>query len=546
MSDNESEVKDAKTGVEDGVEDTEHSDDEKPNINTTAPKEPQDHPTAPVTFTNFSHPHPLHPGIVHYATQECGFTHLTPVQAATIPHFLSYKDVAVQAVTGSGKTLAFLIPVVELLLQNKQQHYKQNHLRALILAPTRELATQTYRVAVNLCRAITTPLRPPVLWTGGSSGQAKRTTRPVTADMQAFVGQGGADIAIGTPGRVHDILVEQRGGGVVDTSQLECLVLDEADQLLVSSSSSSATLRAIVQVLPKQRRTALLSATTTNGELSEWMRQMGMRNPMWIHVAVKSSATSLQQQQQQGTTTATTPTSLQNYYLICHTLEEKISRLAVFLQQHATEKKIVFFLTCASVDFFGHALQRVLEPPVDIHLLHGKMAQKRRDATLERFRTATATTLFCTDVAARGLDVDGVDWVVQWDAPQKGTNVFVHRAGRAGRAGRPGQNVVFLTRGTEEAYVDLLQMRHQVPLVALPASEMCSSKEEDDTSSLRSGGIWNAAGEELPNILPQIRELVCKDRDILEKGTKAYTSYIRAYKEHQCSFIFRYVPVLAG
>ena len=347
--------------------------------------------TKPISFTEFCHPRPFSPGILTYVEQN-GFTHLTPVQAATIPHFLSYKDVAVQAVTGSGKTLAFVLPLVELLLATQQQQQRsRTQLGGLILAPTRELAAQIYRVTTDVCAAVGLP--PPVVWTGGgntnnsSNSTTTAYTRPVSADLAAWA-ERGSDIVVGTPGRVQDVLSRY---GSVDCSALECLILDEADRVLESSSGFAATLAEIVRLLPKQRRTALFSATqstaATRSQVKEWMHRMGMRNPMWIDVTVtakrsaedSSNDATLQQKQ-------VTPASLTNYYIVCP-LEEKLSRLVAFLREHRSEKKIVFFLTCASVDFFGHALQHILQDGDNnnnnsnnnnntIALLHGKMVQK--------------------------------------------------------------------------------------------------------------------------------------------------------------------------
>ena len=148
---------------------------------------------------------------------------------------------------------------------------------------------------------------------------------------------------------------------------------------------------------------------------------------------------------------------------------------------------------------------------------------------MRRFRESkTGGALFATDVAARGLDVTDIDWVVQVDAPQDPSQ-FVHRVGRSARAGRQGSSLLFLTE-KEESYIDLLSNR-QVPLQELPESETCCNDIEGDSDSDSSTTITN--------ILPQIRGLVLKDREYLEKGTKAFTSYIRGYKEHMCGFIFR-------
>jgi ATP-dependent RNA helicase DDX55/SPB4 len=304
---------------------------------------------------------------------------------------------------------------------------------------------------------------------------------------------------------------------------------------------------------------------------------VGVRNPVWIDVTIVSGETARSSTESvssraplaKSAKSQATPSSLTNYYIVT-SLDEKLSRLVVFLRQHRNEKIIAFFLTCSCVDFFGTALQTLFPPSesnITIDMLHGKMVQKRREKTMERFRECQGAVLFCTDVAARGLDVSNVDWVVQFDSPSDPA-MFIHRAGRTARAGKSGQSLVFLTP-KEEAYIDFLRKR-QVPLQPLPRStELCSPPPDDDDDDVpgeaatikvpaetiplddstgapaRRRVIYSGADSalEIEDILPKIRDLALKDRDILEKGTQAFTSFIRAYKEHHCSFIFRYVLV---
>jgi len=489
---------------------------------------------------------PLSQGILDFLDRK-GFYSMTPVQEATIPQFLQNKDVAVQAVTGSGKTLAFLIPVVERI---RQRRFAKNQIGALVLSPTRELAMQTWRVCRELCQAM--KMTPPLLLVGGgSSGNSSTNHRPVTEDLRTFQSEA-SDIVIGTPGRMDDVLSRYN---VMDVSELEILILDEADVLLSGKSVVDPTIAAILSKLPKMRRTGIFSASatfTTNASIKPLLQRAGMRNPILINVRVsagvdtavdRSSEASAGEKQKPPSQapsrddTSYTPTTLSNYYVVSG-IDEKISRLVAFLTSHRDEKVIVFFLTCACVDFFGSALQKLLNKQgVCVELLHGKLVQKRREKAMERFsEILTGCALFCTDVAARGLDVENVDWVVQVDGPQD-PRQFVHRVGRSARAGRKGASLIFLSE-KEEAYVDLLA-NHQVQLRTLPDSEVCCRP----LKRIEEDGKHGSSGAEIVDVLPDIRELVMMDRDILEKGTKAFTSYIRAYKEHVCAFIFRYVKI---
>jgi ATP-dependent RNA helicase DDX55/SPB4 len=479
---------------------------------------------------------PLCDGVLEFLDKK-KFHTMTPVQEATIPLFLSNKDVAVQAVTGSGKTLAFLIPIVERI---RIKEFRKNQIAALILSPTRELAMQTWRVCCELCEAV--GLTPPLLLVGGGgSGNSGTNHRPVQEDLKCFQ-KDASDIVIGTPGRMEDLLARYN---VMDVSELEILVLDEADVLLFGRAIMDPTIASILSRLPKMRRTGIFSATTTftnSKSVKPLLQRAGMRNPVLVNVQVAASETVEEATKRKKKPDAKaakndsyTPTTLTNYYMVTK-LEERMSRLASFLETHREEKMIVFFLTCACVDFFGSAIRQLFkDKDICIELLHGKLAQKRREKSMERYREGTGGALFCTDVAARGLDVPDVDWVVQVDAPQDPSQ-FVHRVGRSARAGRKGSSLVFLTE-REEAYVDLLANRH-VTITELPDDEVCrmpirQSAEGDDQEE--------SPSEEstIVDILPEIRGIVLKDRDMLEKGTKAFTSYIRAYKEHVCSFIFR-------
>jgi len=504
---------------------------------------------------------PLSEGVLH-AVEKYGFTSMTPVQAAVIPLFLTNKDICAQAVTGSGKTLAFLIPMVEMILR-RTVLLRKRQIGGLILSPTRELARQTHAVALDLCRFASLP--EPLLLVGGGNDY-----RPVSMDLQTFA-KLGSDIVIGTPGRLDDVLNRFDD---LDVRELECLILDEADILL--DMGFEVTLTSILNKLPRMRRTGLFSATktsSTRNSLQTLLSRAGLRNPVQINVTIARHSTAeeskssnlLKQAQEQAT-----PTSLTNYYLVTP-LEEKTSRLVSFLRQHSDEKIIVFFLTCACVEFYGIVLSKIMYPddhkhnnnknkdsdaPVHIELLHGKLVQKRREKAMERYRSSeSGGVLFCTDVAARGLDVSDVSWTVQYDAPIDPAQ-YVHRVGRSARAGKEGSSLIFLTP-KEDAYVDFLKMR-KVPLLEMAndGAEICvppsdykfpstvAKKDNHDNHEARH--IPSASGSTIPDMLVSIRNLCLADREILEKGTKAFTSFIRAYKEHRCAFIFRFAALDLG
>lgn len=343
-------------------------------------------------FTKLELSKPLHHSVIS-AIAALGFERTTPVQQATIPLLLSNKDVAVQAQTGSGKTAAFLIPAFDLLLRSEEA-WRPHDVGCIIIAPTRELSSQIFAVAQSMSPHIPEII---VLSLTGGSDQVEA--------MREFQERGG-NLVIATPGRLeHTMESESR----FNVKRLELLVLDEADRLL--DMGFQACLNSILARLPKQRRTGLFSATM-NTEVTALARA-GLRNPRLVKVTVKGA--NLKQQ--------ATPLTLTNDYMIC-TPDQKLNQLVCFLGEHCEDKCMVYLLTCAHVDYFAALLPLLPNlSGANIMSLHGKMVQKRRSKTYEKFLSCPKGILLCTDVAARGLDIPDVDWIVQYDAPQ----VLTHR-----------------------------------------------------------------------------------------------------------------------
>uniref|UniRef100_A0A1A7YH61 ATP-dependent RNA helicase n=1 Tax=Iconisemion striatum TaxID=60296 RepID=A0A1A7YH61_9TELE len=416
---------------------------------------------------------------------EMKFTYTTPVQSACIPLFMSNKDVAAEAVTGSGKTLAFVIPIIELLLR-REEKLKKKQVGALVITPTRELALQISEVTETFIQKF--PQFTQILLIGGSN--------PVE-DVEKFKDQGG-NIVIATPGRLEDMFRRKSEGldlaGAVRS--LDVLVLDEADRLL--DMGFEASLNTILGYLPKQRRTGLFSATQTQ-ELENLVRA-GLRNPVRITVKEKG----------QAATTQKTPSRLSNYYIICRT-EDKFNTLVAFLRQHKHEKHLVFFSTCACVEYFGRALEMLVKK-VSIRCIHGKMKNKRSSIFAD-FRTLKSGILVCTDVMARGVDIPDVNWVLQYDPPSS-ASAFVHRCGRTARIGNYGNALVFLLP-MEESYVNFLSINQKCPLQK------------------------KSPVKDVVDVLPKVKAMALSDRAMFEKGMRAFVSHVQAYAKHKCSLIFR-------
>ncbi|XP_059478620.1 ATP-dependent RNA helicase DDX55 [Neocloeon triangulifer] len=433
----------------------------------------------------------LSPPIVKHLS-ELGFEKMTPVQAATIPLLLKNKDVAAEAVTGSGKTLAFVIPMLEMLLK-RTVPLKKQECGAIIISPTRELATQTFEVLQGFLKHL--PQFTSILLVGGC---------PVTKDVQA-ISKKGAHIVIATPGRLLDLMDRQLNSGLLQgVKSLELLVLDEADRLL--DMGFEVALNSILVRLPRQRRTGLFSATQTK-EVQALVRA-GLRNPVAVAVSEKKFKNAEGNDEQ-----SKTPASLANYYMICEP-QNKFSQLIEFVKINSSEasgKFMIFFATCACVEYFGYLLSKCLSD-TKIFSIHGKMKEKRHKV-FDTFRSADSGILVCTDVMARGVDIPLVDWVIQYDPPSSAA-AFVHRCGRTARIGRKGSAILLLLP-TEENYVEFLKINQKVLLESVDAEE------------------------DVPEYLEKIRGLQKSDRAIFDKANRAFVSYIKSYGKHECHLILR-------
>ncbi|CAA7031977.1 unnamed protein product [Microthlaspi erraticum] len=443
----------------------------------------------------FSELEPSHSGDIISALDRSGFEICTPVQAGTIPLLCSHKDVTVEAVTGSGKTLAFVVPLVEILRRSTSYPPKPHQVMGVILSPTRELSTQIYKVAQPFVSTLKNVKS--VLIVGG---------RDAKYDMKT-IEEEGCNILIGTPGRLAVIMERME---FLDFRNLEILILDEADRLLDMGFGKQVNY--ILSRLPKQRRTGLFSATQT--QAVQDLAKAGLRNPFQVKATAKSKSDSSQQP-----TDSKTPSGLHLEYMK-READEKSSQLVDLLIKNKKNKLIVYFMTCACVDYWGLVLSKIPTlKSISFIPIHGNMKQNAREKAIASFTEASSGVLLCTDVAARGLDIPGIDYIVQFDPPQD-PDVFIHRVGRTARLGRKGRSIVFLTP-KEKLYVGLMRVRG-VPLQKGKCSENAS------------------------NVIPIIRSAAMEDRAVLEKGLKAFVSFVRAYKEHHCEHIFKWKELEIG
>lgn len=464
------------------------------------------------------------------ATASMNFSKMTPVQASTIPLFVGHKDVVVEAVTGSGKTLAFLVPLVERILR-LEETTKKHHLAAIVISPTRELATQIHNVLTSLLAfhgpslaamktakkvlqydpenedvdqddtvetfPANTPKVLPQLLLGGGNTAAQ--------DLSKFL-KTSPNVLISTPGRLLEILSSPHVHA--PQSSFEVLVLDEADRLLDLGFKDDLT--KILGFLPKQRRTGLFSASVS--EAVDQIIRVGLRNPVRIAVKVKGL---------NGVQDKKTPASLKMTYLVTPA-SQKLPALKEILHNVSPRplRTIVYLSTCAAVDYFQHLIPLILPEDMILVPLHGKHPSNVREKNFNKFvNSASPAVLLTTDVAARGLDVPSVDLVIQIDPPSD-PKVFIHRCGRAGRAGRKGLSIVFLQPGSEQDYLSFLEIR-KTPVEKL---EEPPTVVDENTAA---------------DVTQQLRDVALQDRAIHDKAQKAFVSWVRSYSKHQASSIFR-------
>ncbi|XP_055638612.1 probable ATP-dependent RNA helicase DDX55 homolog [Toxorhynchites rutilus septentrionalis] len=429
---------------------------------------------------------PLSPPVLQVLAK-CGFEKMTPVQAATIPLLLSYKDVAAEAVTGSGKTLAFVVPLLELLLKRqKDTQWKRSEIGAIIASPTRELATQISDVLQQFLDHPDLSAFKQKLLIGGNA----------TEEDVDSLRKEGANILVATPGRLKDLLERKSDLNLAaKVKSMELLVLDEADRLL--DLGFEGTINTILGYLPRQRRTGLFSATQTK-EVKDLMRA-GLRNPVLVTVKEKA--------------TMSTPKLLQNFYMVLEG-EYKLVILLDFIRKQKLNKAMIFFSTCACVEYWGIALAELLNP-IKVLALHGKM-KSQRNRILVDFRESEKALLLCTDLLARGVDIPEMDWVIQWDPPSNAA-AFVHRVGRTARQGNEG-NALIMLMPNEEAYVDFLTRNQKVSLKKLE---------------------YDVGEEKLTKTLKNLHRLQTNDRGVYDKANRAFVSHVQAYSKHECNLLLR-------
>lgn len=354
-----------------------------------------------------------------------GYQTTTPIQALSLPPILEGKDVIAQAKTGSGKTAAFGLGLLQ------QLQVKQFRVQSLVLCPTRELADQVAKELRKLARTVHN-IKILTLCGGMPFG-------PQIGSLQH-----GCHIVVGTPGRIEEHLRK----GSLNLQHLNTLVLDEADRMLDMGFQS--TLDAIIEHAPSKRQTLLFSATFP--EQIKSIAERVMRNPIMVE-ALSSHAES----------------SISQHLFKLDNDEQRLTAVRLLLQQHRPESAVVFCNTKRETQAVADELYNYGFTAL---ALHGDLDQKARDQTLVRFSNKSASVLVATDVAARGLDIDALDMVINYHLSHD-NEVHVHRIGRTGRAGNRGIACTLYTEKEQfkvtglENYLDLSLTSEPLPPLRL-------------------------------------------------------------------------------
>jgi superfamily II DNA/RNA helicase len=387
----------------------------------TSPSEPQQEI---LTFEVFG----FAPEIVRAVT-ELGYREPTPIQAQAIPVVMSGRDVMGAAQTGTGKTAGFALPILQRLLPlaNASASPARHPVRALILAPTRELADQIHQNVKDYARH--TPLRTAVVFGGVD-------IKPPTLALRQ-----GCEVLIATPGRLLDH-VEQRA---VNLSQVQILVLDEADRML--DMGFLPDIQRIINLLNKDRQNLMFSATFSN-EIRK-LAESFLNSPQLIEVARRN---------------ALAENVTQAVYRV-PTTEHKRAAVAKLVRDHALSQVIVFSNTKIGA---GRLARQLEMDGLNAAAIHGDKSQQERLKTLEDFKQGRVVVLVATDVAARGLDIAELPAVINYDLPYSPED-YVHRIGRTGRAGASGMALSLMTAGNDDR---LLADIEKLIKAKLPAGDL--------------------------------------------------------------------------
>lgn len=369
---------------------------------------------------------------IYRAIEDMGFEEMTPIQSETIPEILKGNDITGQAQTGTGKTASFGIPIVEMV------NGEERKIQAMILCPTRELSIQVAEEIRRIAKYKKDILVLPIY--GGQS-----------IDRQIKGLKKGVQIVVGTPGRIIDHIKRK----TLKVESIKILVLDEADEMF--NMGFREDMEFIIEKLPQTRQTIFFSATMPQ-EILDFAKKY-QKNPKFIKVVPKE---------------LTVPKIKQYYLELKENMKTEI--LSRFLDIYNPKLSLVFCNTKKKVDELTLQLQA---RGYFVDALHGDLKQSQRDKVMNKFRNGNIDILVATDVAARGIDVENVDMVFNYDVPQD-VEYYVHRIGRTARAGREGMAISFVAGKDKYRIKDIEKyIKTKIEKIAVPTLKDIEDKQKD-------------------------------------------------------------------
>uniref|UniRef100_F6R3L0 ATP-dependent RNA helicase n=1 Tax=Ornithorhynchus anatinus TaxID=9258 RepID=F6R3L0_ORNAN len=508
---------------------------EIPEINRAAVKQVQEKVFTSDSFDGLN----LHPHLVSTITSVLKMSSMTSVQKQSIPVLLEGKDALVRSQTGSGKTLAYCIPVVQSLQAMKSKIQRSDGPYALVLVPTRELALQSFDTVQKLLKPFTW-IVPGVLMGGEKRKSEKARLRK------------GINILISTPGRLVDHIKSTKN---IHFNRIQWLVMDEADRILDLGFEKDITvILNAVNVECEKRQNVLLSATLTEGVTR--LADISLQNPVSISVLDET-----QNRLTPGNKTAreaprppteaeeenfAVPEKLKQHVVVVPSKLRLVTLAAFILGKckfESNQKMIVFFSSCELVEFHHSLFLQILlggsqtPAPAPSHLkflrLHGNMEQEERTAVFLEFSQSKTGVLLCTDVAARGLDLPQVTWIVQYNAPASPAE-YIHRIGRTARIGCHGSSLLILAP-SEAEYVNSLTS-HKINVSEIKMEEILALLAMDDRFKGRRWGNKKSSNvgpqeirERATVLQTEFENYVHSSKETVSWAKKALQSFIRAY-----------------
>eukprot|EP01105_Mastigella_eilhardi_P025193 TRINITY_DN6775_c0_g1_i1.p1 TRINITY_DN6775_c0_g1~~TRINITY_DN6775_c0_g1_i1.p1 ORF type:complete len:635 (-),score=116.21 TRINITY_DN6775_c0_g1_i1:60-1925(-) len=465
--------------------------------------QPQSKVFTDTTFDSF----PLDAKLVATLRDKMGVKVATKIQNQAIPALFDNRDLLMRAETGSGKTLAYLLPLVQ-SIANMGHISRSSGLYAIIMAPTRELSLQIFSVIQQVIQPFIFIV--PCALTGGQKKKSEKARL-----------RKGCNILVATPGRLVDHCKTTQA---LDVSHVKWLILDEADRLLDMGFERSIT--QIIQFLDEHKgedttRQNILASATLSEEVSR-LASLSLKDHVYVTEEGEGNEEEIE--------TYSIPENLTNHFVVVDT-KDRLVTLTALLSQITTsghDKAIVFLSSIASLEFhfalYQRAIKRDGNPLLSVPLfkLHGNLTQVERADGFAAFKRAAGAIIFCTDVAARGIDLPDVDWIVQYDPPGD-TSDYIHRVGRTARIGNSGNACLFLLPA-EVTYVTLLKdlgvqfreiRKQEINKQLVVMQGECRTRDTPDHS-----------------LQIYFEHLVLDDEELHQMAVDGYVSFIRAYAAH--------------